>query len=289
MKILEFFKRIEHNIKIKSIAHHDMFKLYQNIQYFIEYPCIILSFICTSSIIVDYYNNYNFSDIISLNIINFFLMIIINIIKLLKIKEKLDLHNYYSKEYSRLYMVILNYKDYIIEHENYKLNLNINNDKLLDNISDYHFNKFISMIHNHVYYLTKDEPYIIKRILYNVQYKQNDIYFYFISTKNKKNKYSLKQLSILCNLEIDELLYIIKYIFNDIDFQIYNNGNYPLVLDDKNKINKNYLLNYILIDKNVSFNIILEIIKKNNENFEIELKTITIDDIECKYDNFDLL
>jgi len=61
-----------------------------------------------------------------------------------------------------------------------------------------------------------------------------------------------------------------------------------LLLENKYKFHKNFLLNYILIDKNVSFDLISSIVNKSNDLFDIELKTISVDDMELNLnDNFD--
>jgi len=285
MQVIEFFERFEYTAKIKSICHFEMARLYEKIQYYIEYPCLILSFICTSSIIVDYYNDYHFSNIISLNIITFFVMLIANIIKLCKIKEKIDLHHFYSREYSRVYRNIISFRDYIDEYNNYKTNIQGNVD-VMEKISSYHFNKFVSLIHNQLYYLTHDEP-PIKRNMYNkVKGKHNDIYFYYIATKNKKNKYTMKQLNVICGLTIDDILKVFKFVYHDFDFHINNNGVYKLI--DTDCAHKNVLLNMILIDKNVPFEEIQHIVNKDNELFDVELKTISIEEVDYRsHINFD--
>jgi hypothetical protein len=275
--VITNFKKLEYHVKIKSICHHQMSEIYRKILYYIEYPCVILSFISSSTIILELFQKSEIYDLLVLNIFTFIMVLIANITKILKISQRMEDHKFYSKEFSKIYRNILNFYSYIEEYNNYKINLNVCNVdyELLNKISDFHFNKFLSQIQNQIFYLTEDEPIIWKYIIRNVHNNENDVYFYFIQTRQKQNKYTINQLLYICNLEECNLYEVVKYVLYNQTYQINNNGNYRFI--EMQKATKKMMLNYILLEKNISFNNIYKIVISNLEPIEIELQSISID------------
>lgn len=281
--IINNFKKLEYHVKIKSICHYQMSELYKKILYYIEYPCVILSFISSSTIILEILQESELYDLILLNIFTFIMVIIANITKILKISQRMEDHKFYCKEYSKIYRNILNCNDYIEEYNGYKNKININYEhcETLNKISDFHFNKFLNQINNQIFYLAEDEPKIFKYISQNVHNKENDIYFYFMQTRYKFNKYSINQLLYICNLDQDVLYEIVKYVLYNNTYHINNQGNYRYI--ELNKATKKVMLNYVLLEKNISFNTIHKIAIGfiNDREIDIELGSIdiSIDDI----------
>lgn len=275
--ILNNFKKLEYHVKIKSICHYQMSEIYRKILYYIEYPCVILSFISSSTIILELFQKSDIYDLLILNIFTFIMVLIANISKILKIGQKMEDHKFYSKEFSKVYRNISNFYDYIEEYNNYKTRLNLTDVDylMLNKISDFHFNKFLSQIQNQIFYLTEDEPVIWKYIIKNVHNKENDIYFYFMQTRDKVNKYSINQLLYICNLDQAVLYEIVKHVLYNNNYHISNKGNYRYI--ELQKGTKKIMLNYILLEKNISFSNIYKIAIMNIEPIEIELQSISID------------
>lgn len=276
--VLKIFKKLEYHVKIKSICHHQMSEFYKKILYYIEYPCVILSFISSSTIILELFQKSNIYDLIILNIFTFVMVLIANITKLLKISQKMEDHCFYSKEFSKIYRNIMNFYDYVDEYNNYKTNMNISDIEynMMNKISDFHFNKFVSQIQNQIFYLSEDEPKIWKFVIKNVHNREHDTYFYFIQTRNKNNKYTINQLIYICSLDENQLYEVVKYILFNSKYQINNNGSYRYI--EMQKFNKKVLLNYIILEKNISFeNIYKIVISCIEEPIEFELHSISID------------
>jgi len=276
--VINNFKKLEYHAKIKSICHHRMANFYKKILYYIEYPCVILSFISTSTIILEIIQQSDIYDLFVLNFITFIMVLIANITKIFRIGQKMEDHHFYSKEYSKIYRNILNSYDYIDEFYNYKINLNIseNDNDMLEKISNFHFNKFISQISNQIHFLAEDEPIIFKNIMSTVYEKENDIYFYHIQTKDKKNNYTIDQLIYIYNLDEKTLYDIIKFIYYNLNYQSNNTGKYRHI--DLQTANKKAMLNYIILEKNISYSLIYKISKSNIDMYETELQTISIVD-----------
>jgi len=79
----------------------------------------------------------------------------------------------------------------------------------------------------------------------------------------------------ICNLDQIVLYEIVKHVLYNNNYHITNQGNYRYI--ELQKTTKKIMLNYILLEKNISFSNIYKIAIINIEPIDIELQSISID------------
>lgn len=290
--LFQLLKRFEEEVKVKSIIHFETYKYFQKLYYILNYPALFISFMINSALFTRMVENNADTDIFLIgNIITIVCNIIIGLVSYYKIDDRMNTHLQYSKEYTRIYRIICQF---------YYENL-VMKDQLKKEILFY----FLENIKSHIFLLIDDEPKCPSHIVHNVKIKNVDICFYVYSSKNLKHPYSYDNVLKLYQLSNDILLSIMNEIETNPQIHIKYPGFYRFNIWNENfkekKIPKKDILNYIILEKNILFQDVLDILA-NNENslktihcFENEYDKIfvkeriqpnfvvvTIDDNECK-------
>jgi hypothetical protein len=254
-------KRFEEEVKVKSIIHFETYKYFQKLYYILNYPALFISFMINSALFTRMVENNANTDIFLIgNIITIICNIIIGLVSYYKIDDRMNIHLQYSMEYTRIYRMICQF---------YYENL-VMKDQLKKEILFY----FLENIKSHIFLLIDDEPKCPSHIVHNVKIKNVDICFYVYSSINLKHPYSYDNVLKLYQLSNDILLSIMNEIETNPQIHIKYPGFYRFNIWNENfkekKMPKKDILNYIILEKNILYQDILDILK-NNEN---SLKTI---------------
>lgn len=272
--LFNMLKRYEEDVKVKSIIHYETYKYYQKIYFLLNYPAILLSFIINSALFSrlvktdekDEENNNNISVNAFLfgNIITIFCNIIIGCVSYFRLDDRMNNHYHYSKEYTRIYRIICQFY-----YENLVLK-----EKLQKQIL-YHF---IQNIQSHIFLLFDDEPKCPSNIVHNVKIKNVDICFYVYASKRLKNPYTYENVLKLYQLPTNILLSIMNEVETNPQIHMKYPGFYRFNITKQ--IPKKDILNFILLEKNISYNDILYINHnlKNDDNLKV------IHNIDNEYD-----
>jgi len=282
--LIHLLKRFEEEVKVKSIIHFETYKYFQRIYYILNYPALFISFMINSALFTRMIENNESNDIFLFgNIITIACNIIIGLVSYYKVDDRMNTHLQYSKEYTRIYRIICQF---------YYENL-VMKEQLKKEILFY----FLENIKSHIFLLIDDEPKCPSNIVHNVKIKNVDICFYVYSSKNLNNPYSYDNVLKLYQLPNSILTSIMNEVQTNPQIHIKYPGFYRFDISNensiKNRINqipKKDILNYIILEKNISYNDLVEILKNNKEfiktihTLENDYEKILVNDIidpEC--------
>jgi len=264
--LLQLLNRFEEEVKVKSIIHFETYKYYQKIFFILNYPALFISFIINSALFTRLVeDNANMNLFLVGNVITLLCNIVIGGVSYYRLDDKMNNHLHYSKEYTRIYRIICNF---------YYENL-VCKEKLHKEIL-FHF---IQNIQSHIFLLFDDEPKCPSNIVHNVKINNVDICFYVYASKKYKNQYTYENVFKLYQLPTS----VLYSIMNEIETNPLIHMKYPgfYRYNITKEIPKKDILNYILLEKNISYNDIFFIY--NNLNNKDNLKVIHT--IESEYDN----
>jgi hypothetical protein len=253
--LFNLLRRFEEDIKVKSIIHYETYLYYKKIHIIFSYPALFLSFIINSALFTNLLDGQGTdSDDINLNfyftgnLITIICNIIIGLVSFYKLDDLMNDHYNYSKEYTRIYRIICQF---------YYENL-----ILKDKLKKEYLYQFIQSIQSHIFLLFDDEPKCPSKIVHKVKISNIDISFYVYASKKLKNPYSYENILKLYQLPLHVLDAILNIIETDPTIHLKYPGFYRL--NQNKEMPKKEILNYIILEKNISYNDIQFIIDHLN-------------------------
>lgn len=263
-------QRYEENVKFLSICHFESSKFYRYIFNIIHYPALIISIVINSALFTNYFEKNDGLKMFiignGVTLICNFLIAIQDYYELEKLSEK---HNSYSKEYARIYRQICHYYEDNLIHEQ-----NVDKKYLVD---------FLRGVQARIHLLMEDSLRCPQNIIKKCKKNNIDIYFYVVNTQRLQNKYSIQDMVRLNNMNIGILKKIVEYIVYNQSFQEKYPGYYRKINFSSNNLKKD-IFNFIILEKNIKFQDILNIYSSMVDTFdiydinsEIEMSVIEMD------------
>ena len=255
-----FLQRYEDDVKFLSSVHYKTHIYYKYLHCIFNYPPLLFTIFINSALFSKYFNIENNLEMYIIgNGVTILLNIIVALQNILNFENKATAHLNYSKEYSRIFRNICRF---------YENNIIYQNQTRLDKKI---LVEFLRNVQSNLYLLLEDAPKCPVFILNNVKNQNVDLLFYVANTSKLKNKYTYKQMMEIKKINNIALKKIIEYIQINPEIHkkypgFYRNTSFNLSL-------RKDLLNFLILEKNISFSDIISCYNKIVDTFDIFLDT----------------
>jgi hypothetical protein len=255
-----FLQRYEDDVKFLSAVHYKTHIFYKYLHYLFNYPPLVISIFINSALFSKYFNIENNLEMYIIgNGITIFCNLLVGIQNLLKFENNASSHLHYSKEYSRIFRNICRF---------YENNIIYQNQRRLDKKI---LVEFLRGVQSNLYLLLEDAPRLPSFIVARVKGQNIDLLFYVANTSKLKNKYTYSQMMEIKKINNIALKKIIEYIQINPEIHkkypgFYRNTSFNLNL-------RKDLLNFLILEKNISFDDIIHCYNNIVDTFDIFLDT----------------
>lgn len=255
-----FLQRYEDDVKFLSAVHYKAHIFYKYLHYVFSYPPLFITIFINSALFSKYFNiENNLEMYIVGNGITIFCNIIVAVQNYLNFEKNSNTHLYYSKEYSRIFRTVCRfYENNIIYQTQNKLDKKI-------------LVEFLRNIQNSLYLLMEDAPKYPSFIVSSVKNQYIDLLFYVANTSKLRNKFTYKQMMEIKKINNIALKKIIEFIQTNPEIHkkypgFYRNTTFNLSL-------RKDLLNFLILEKNISYDDIIYCYNQIVDTFDIFLDT----------------